>query len=128
MDELVALTDAADAQDVQPVQVGKAHVAGVGPTTAKVAQLLAEGRRGNEIAVELGLAKSTVAWHIKRLGIKGPRDYVGRRAIVATLGGAGLRSASCATSSSGRSACTTRTGHACGSATPRRRPALARCR
>jgi integrase len=91
MDELVALTDAADAQDVQPVRVAKAHLGGVTPTTAKVAQLLAEGRRGTEIAAELGLAKSTVGWHIKRLGIQGSREYVGRRAIVATLGGAGLR-------------------------------------
>ncbi|MGI9097035.1 MAG: tyrosine-type recombinase/integrase [Solirubrobacteraceae bacterium] len=91
MDELVALTDGADAQDVQPVQVASAHVAGLGSTTAKVAALLAEGMRGNEIAAELGLAKSTVGWHIKRLGIKGSRDYVGRRAIVTTLGGAGLR-------------------------------------
>ena len=91
MDELVALTDAADAQDVQPVHISRATVSSVGPTTAKVAALLAEGRRGKDIATELGLARSTVGWHVKRLGIEGSREYVGRRAIVATLGGAGLR-------------------------------------
>jgi integrase len=32
-----------------------------------------------------------VGWHIKRLGVEGPREYAGRRAVVATLGGAGLR-------------------------------------
>jgi integrase len=43
------------------------------------------------MAAELGRAKSTIGWHIKRLGVEGSRDYIGRRAIIATLGGAGLR-------------------------------------
>ncbi len=45
----------------------------------------------SEIAAELGRAKSTIGWHVKRLGVEGTRDYIGRRAIIATLGGAGLR-------------------------------------
>jgi hypothetical protein len=67
------------------------------PSNPWHAELLTEGRRGNEIAAELGLAKSTVSWHIKRLGIKGSRDYVGRRAIVATPAERDVASVSCAT-------------------------------
>jgi hypothetical protein len=63
----------------------------VGTTAAKVAGLLAEGKSTTEIAAELGRAKSTIGWHIKRLGVEGSRDYCGRRAIMTTLGGAGLR-------------------------------------
>ena len=91
MDELVALLDAAGDQDSQIAHVSRARLANKGTTAAKVAERLTEGKRTSEIATELGRAKSTVGWHIKRLGVEGTRDYVGRRAIVATLGGAGLR-------------------------------------
>jgi integrase len=91
MDELVALIDAAGDQDSQIARVSREALAGKGTTAAQVAELLAEGKSTSEIADELGRAKSTVGWHIKRLGVEGTRDYIGRRAIVATLGGAGLR-------------------------------------
>jgi hypothetical protein len=44
MDELVALVDAADAQDLRPLHVSKALSSGE-RTQAKVAALLAEGWR-----------------------------------------------------------------------------------
>jgi integrase len=91
MDELVALLDAAGDQDSQIAHVSRARLADKGTTAAKVAECLSEGKSTSEIAAELGRAKSTVGWHIKRLGVEGTRDYVGRRAIIATLGGAGLR-------------------------------------
>ena len=91
MDELVALIDAAGEQDTQIARVSRAALADKGTTAAGVAELLAEGKSTSEIAAELGRAKSTIGWHIKRLGVEGTRDYIGRRAIIATLGGAGLR-------------------------------------
>jgi integrase len=91
MDELVALIDAAGEQDRRLARVARERLADKDSTAAKVAALLAEGKRTGEIAKELGRAKSTIGWHIKRLGVEGSRDYVGRRAIVAVLGGGGLR-------------------------------------
>jgi integrase len=91
MDELVALIDAAGDQDSQVAHVPRARLASKGTTAAKVAELLAKGKSTSEMATELGRAKSTIGWHIKRLGVEGTRDYIGRRAIIATLGGAGLR-------------------------------------
>ncbi len=91
MDELVALTDAAGEQDVPLARVSSSQVAGLGPTAAKVAEHLAAGMRAGEISDELGLARSTVNYHVKRIVARPPSDYVGRRAVVATLGGAGLR-------------------------------------
>ena len=89
MDELVALTDAAAEQDAD--LTGTLPAQALGATAGKVAQLLSAGKRPTEIAADLGLAKSTVGYHMRRLGMKGSRDYVGRRGVVATLGGAGLR-------------------------------------
>jgi integrase len=90
MDELVALTDAAAQQD--PATAGSLRSAPQpGTTAAKVAERLASRMRPAEIAKNLGLAKSTVSYHARRLGIEGRQEYVGRRAVVATLGGAGLR-------------------------------------
>jgi integrase len=91
MDELVALIDAGGDQDSQIAHVSRARLADKGTSAAKVAELLAEGKSTTEIAAELGRAKSTIGWHIRRLGVEGTRDYIGRRAIIATLGGAGLR-------------------------------------
>ena len=91
MDELVALLDAAGDAGRQIAHVSRARLADKGTTAAKVAECLSEGKSTSEIAAELGRAKSTVGWHIKRLGVEGTRDYIGRRAIIATLGGAGLR-------------------------------------
>lgn len=78
MDELVALTDAAGAHDAPLVHVARSRVADPSSSAAKVAELLGQGRRTSEIARQLGLAKSTVGWHIKRLGVEGPRSC-GRR-------------------------------------------------
>jgi integrase len=44
-----------------------------------------------QIADDLGLARATVTYHVRRMGVEPVSDYVGRRAIVATLGGSGLR-------------------------------------
>jgi integrase len=90
MDELVALTDAAGEQDSELTRPPRPH-ATPGTTAQKVAERLAAGLRPAQIAADLGLARSTVTYHVRRLGVEPPSDYVGRRAIVATLGGSGLR-------------------------------------
>ena len=90
MDELVALTDAAGEQDSGLTRTPRPH-AMPGTTAHKVAERLAAGMRPAEIASDLGLARSTVTYHVRRLGVEAAGDYIGRRAIVATLGGSGLR-------------------------------------
>jgi integrase len=90
MDELVALTDAAAEQDTELIRPLRSKPQ-PGTTAGHVAERLGAGMRPAEIAADLGLAKSTVSYHARRLGIEGRREYVGRRAVVATLGGAGLR-------------------------------------
>ena len=57
---------------------------------AAVAARWRRGMRPSDIAAELGLSKATVSYHLRRLGADGPTTYVGRRAIVATLGGSGV--------------------------------------
>jgi integrase len=47
--------------------------------------------RPTDIAGELALSKATISYHLRRLNAEGPASYVGRRAIVATLGGSGTR-------------------------------------
>ena len=56
----------------------------------RVAERLARGLRPSAIAEELGLSKATVSYHVRRLELPTPGDYVGRRAMVATLGYRGL--------------------------------------
>jgi len=88
MDELVALIEAADAQDHPP----DVAVPLTGNRTRdRVARLTAAGARPGDIASELGLAKSTVAFHLRNLGAGNPRPYGGRCAIVETLGRSGVR-------------------------------------
>jgi integrase len=128
MDELVAVTDAAGAQDVLLVHVARSRVADPSSSAAKVAELLGQGKRTSEIARELGLAKSTVGWHIKRLGVEGPREYAGRRAVVATLGGAGLRASELCDARLRDVRLHDPAGAACGSSTQRPRQGSARCR
>jgi integrase len=89
MDELACLLDVAAAQDV-PLPIAKAP-AELGLTTALVANLLAEGKRPQQIAGELDLAKSTVAYHVTRLHANVGRGYVGRRVVCETLARAGVR-------------------------------------
>jgi integrase len=55
------------------------------------AELLVAGRRPNEIANDLGIAKATVSYHLGRLDGHAARAYVGRRAICETLGRSGVR-------------------------------------
>jgi integrase len=44
-----------------------------------------------EAALDLGLSRATVTYHLRRLRFEDPGTYEGRRAIVATLGGSGVR-------------------------------------
>jgi integrase len=91
MDELVALTDAAGEQDARFTRSTLAVRPSPGSTAAKVAERWTAGRRASDIAAELGLSKATITHHLRRLRAEGPATYIGRRAIVATLGGSGVR-------------------------------------
>jgi DNA-binding NarL/FixJ family response regulator len=44
----------------------------VAKTAAKVAELLSRGMTQGAIAAELGLAKATINYHARRLGVEGP--------------------------------------------------------
>jgi integrase len=89
MDELACLLEAAAAQE-QPLQPPKAPAA-LGTTTALVAHLLAQDKRPQQIAKQLGLAKSTVSHHIARLNANIGRGYVGRRIVCEVLARSGVR-------------------------------------
>ncbi len=87
--ELACVLDAAAKQD-RPLDPA-ATPRKVGPTTALVAHLLAQGKRPAEIAKELGIAKSTVTHHLRRVGANVGRGYVGRRVVCEILGRSGVR-------------------------------------
>src|SRR5450759_665662 len=89
IDELAALIDAATERDVS-LGAGVAPIE-LGLTAAQVAQLHGQGKKPIQIAKQLGLGKSTVAYHLKSLGLKVGRGYVGRRVIVEILGRGGPR-------------------------------------
>jgi integrase len=89
MDELACLLDAAAAQD-QPLTDAKPPAA-LGTTTALVASLLAQGYGAAQIARRLGLAKSTVSYHVQRLNANAGRGYAGRRVTVEILARSGVR-------------------------------------
>src|SRR5215211_7103476 len=89
MDELAALLDAAASQDGPPRPLRAPD--GLSGTAASVASLAASGLRPAQIAAELALAKSTVQFHLKRLGIHMPKGYVGRRVVCEVLGRSGVR-------------------------------------
>jgi hypothetical protein len=89
IDELAALIDAASGQDIALGQIPAP--AELGLTAAMVAQLFAQGKQPSQIAKRLGLAKSTVAYHLSRLGQKAGRGYVGRRVVIEVLGRSGVR-------------------------------------
>jgi integrase len=91
MDELVALADAAGDQESPLVRARLPGTPAAGSTTARVAECWEAGMRATEIAAELGLSRSTVTYHLRRLRAPQTRAYVGRRAVVATLGGSGVR-------------------------------------
>jgi integrase len=89
MDELACVLDAAAKQDrtLDPALAPRK----IGPTTALVAHLLAQGKRPAQIAKELGIAKSTVTHHLRQLGANVGRGYVGRRVVCEILGRSGPR-------------------------------------
>jgi integrase len=89
VDELAALIDAASEQDIS-MGPGVAPIE-LGLTAAQVAQLHGQGRTPTQIASQLGLAKSTVSHHLKKLGLKVGRGYVGRRVVIEILGRGGPR-------------------------------------
>jgi integrase len=89
MDELAVLLEAAEDQDRSPLLAVP-----IGPTSRtrdRVARLAAAGKPPSTIAQELGLAKSTVTHHLRRLGAANAGAYVGRRAIVEMLARSGIR-------------------------------------
>lgn len=89
MDELAALLDAAAEQDT-PFRRSDAP-ADLGPTAAMVAGQLAQGYRPAQIARRLGIAKSTVSFHMRKLRANVGRGYIGRRVICEVLGRGGVR-------------------------------------
>ncbi len=89
MDELAALLDAAAGQEAPFRRDGHDEI---GPRTAEVAGLLERGLRPAQIALRLGIARGTVSFHLRRLGVGAGRSpYVGRRVICEILGRGGLR-------------------------------------
>jgi integrase len=89
MDELAALLDAA-AELEEPYR--HEDRGGVGPRTAEVAALLEQGLRPAQIAGRLGIARGSVSFHLRRLGVGAGRSpYIGRRVICEILGRGGVR-------------------------------------
>ncbi len=89
VDELTALLAAASRQD-QPV-IGPIPE-DAGETTRAVAGLLARGLRPARVAERLKLSRSTVSFHMKRLGVETTgRGYAGRRLVCEMLGRTGVR-------------------------------------
>jgi hypothetical protein len=92
MDELVVLEDAAGEQDPNLERFAHAaRQAPAGSSAAAVAVRLAEGKRQKQIGAELELSKGTIYFHVRNLGGLRVGRYVGRKAIVATLGKSGVR-------------------------------------
>jgi integrase len=89
MDELAALLDAAASQEV-PLPPGGAPI-DLGPTAALVAHLISQGLRPSQVAKRLGVTKSTISFHLRRLGAQVGRGYVGRRVVCEVLGRSGVR-------------------------------------
>ena len=90
-DELICIEDAAGDQD--PSLAAYALAAGnpaAGASERAVAAALAEGLRRQQVAERVGLSKATVGFHCKKFG-DSAGVYVGRRAIVLTLGRSGVR-------------------------------------
>jgi integrase len=92
MDELACVEDAAAEQDPSLERFAlAAREARPGSTAAAVALGLAEGKRQKRIAAELGVAPGTVHFHVRNLGALRVGVYVGRKAILCTLGRSGVR-------------------------------------
>jgi integrase len=89
MDELALLLEAAGAQD-EPLRLHE-PLADLGETSLRVARLLERGYRPPQIAKRLGLRRSTISFHMYRLGVSVGRCYAGRRVAVEILGRSGVR-------------------------------------
>jgi integrase len=90
MDELAALLDAARDQEIALPDLAGFEVA-AGSTEERVLRAAAAGSRPKKIAADLGFAKSTVTYHLRKLDVQVERGYIGRRVVCELLGRAGLR-------------------------------------
>lgn len=92
MDELAVTEDAAAEQDPNLKRFAlAAQAAPAGSTAGAVALRLSEGKRQKLIATELGLSPGTIHFHVRNLGALRVGIYVGRKALVCTLGRSGVR-------------------------------------
>jgi integrase len=92
MDELACVEDAAAEQDPSLERFAlAAREARDGSTAQAVAIRLSEGKRQKQIVAELGVAPGTVHFHVRKLGAVRVGVYIGRKAIVCTLGRSGVR-------------------------------------
>jgi integrase len=89
MDELAYLLESAADQD-DPT-AGMTASEARSESAAAIAELAAQWLRPRQIAERLGLSTPTVTYHLRRLGVKSGRGYVGRRVICELLGRGGLR-------------------------------------
>lgn len=89
MDELTLLLQATDEQDM-PLRIASPQ-GKLGPTTLRVARLVEKGYRPAQIARRLGVAPGTVSFHLRRLGVRVGRGYVGARVAVEILARSGVR-------------------------------------
>jgi hypothetical protein len=126
MDELACLLDAAASQDV-PLPPGGAPI-DLGPTAALVAHLTSQGLRPSQVAKRLGVAKSTVSFHLRRLGAQVGRGYVGCRVVCEVLGRSGIRASELCDLKIGQLRLHDPEGAASVSLTRRPKPESARCR
>ena len=88
MDELAALLDAAEEQDAAMLVTAPPDA---GATATAVANLASKGLSAVQIAAEIGRSKSSVTYHLRRLGADIGRGYIGRRAVCEVLGRGGPR-------------------------------------
>ncbi len=96
MDELTVIEDAAAEQDPDLERFAlAARAAPAGSTAGAVALRLSEGKRQKLIASELGLCPGTIHFHVRNLGALRVGVYVGRKALVCTLGRSGVRNSEC---------------------------------
>src|SRR3954469_23508002 len=91
MDELVALIDAAGGHDAAAPVIALAPSAEPEATRARVADALARGQRPSEIAAAIGVSRSTVSFHLARLGARPAGAYQGAVAYAARSRAAGCR-------------------------------------
>ena len=92
MDELACVEDAAAEQDPSFERFAlAAREARPGSTAEAVAIRLGEGKRQKQIVAELGVAPGTVHFHVRKVGAAGIGNYIGRKALVCTLGRTGVR-------------------------------------